>query len=72
MEPSKLNRYDERGLYQYGGGCCSKGTIKKHTTNDAYKSNEILLKEYRILKKKYKNLEKKYEKLKEETTKDQS
>jgi len=70
MEPSKLNRYDERKLYQYGGG--SKGNIKKEDTEDIYQSNKVLLKEYRILTKKYENLQKEYDKLKEKTTKNNS
>ena len=65
MDPSKLNRYDEKRLYQYGGG--SKDSIKIMDTEDIYKNSETLLKEYRILQKKYEALEEKYKKLKEST-----
>lgn len=65
MDPLKLNRYNEKNMYQYGGG-----KTKQNITNESNESNEILLKEYRILQKKYEDLEKKYEILKESTKND--
>ena len=66
MDSLKLNRYDERNLYQYGG---IKNKKSESNYDEKYSTNEILLKEYRILQKKYDNLKIKYDELKESTKK---
>tara|TARA_Y100001958_G_C21247943_1_gene579971 strand:- start:5946 stop:6161 length:216 start_codon:yes stop_codon:yes gene_type:complete len=71
MEPSKLNRYDEKNMYQYGGGGRGK-RINTDDSEDMHKTNKVLMKEYRILKKKYTDLEIKYRELKKSTEQNNS